>query len=61
MEIEKGKIVEVWDYNKNKVLEYKQVVKNKELNDSKNIIAGNLTELMAKVREQVKEWKDSDI
>lgn len=61
MEIEKGKIVEVWDYNKNKVLEYKQVVKNKELNDSKNIIAENLTELMAKVREQVKEWKDSDI
>ena len=60
MKIEKSKIVEVWDSNHNKVLEYTQVVKNKELNDSKNIIASNLNDLMGKVREQVNQWKESE-
>lgn len=55
--IEKGKITEVFDGNCNKVLKYTQIIKNKELNDSKKIIAGNLNELMSKVRFQVNEWK----
>ena len=57
--IEKGKITEVFDSNCNKVLKYTQIIKNKELNDSKKIIAGNLNELMCKVRFQVNEWKST--
>lgn len=60
MKIEKSKIVEVWDSNHNKILEYTQVIKNKELNDSKNIIASNLNDLMYKVRAQVNEWKEPE-
>lgn len=60
IEIEKSKIIEVWDSNHNKVLEYKQILKNKDLDDSINIVAENLTELMTKVRYQVKEWKKSE-
>lgn len=57
MEIEKCKIVEVWDESHSKVLKYSQVIKNSELNDSKNIVAEDLTALMNKVRSQVHEWK----
>lgn len=59
IEIEKSKIIEVWDSNHNKVLQYKQILKNKDLDDSINIVAENLTDLMTKVRYQVKEWKES--
>ena len=60
IEIEKSKIIEIWDSNHNKVLEYKQILKNKDLDDSINIVAENLTDLMTKVRYQVKEWKESE-
>lgn len=59
MEIEKNKIVEVWNSNHNKVLKYSQVLKNTELNTSKNIVAEDLNKLMAKVRAQVYEWKNN--
>lgn len=58
MEIEKSKIIEVWNNNHNKVLKYTQLVKDKKSNSSKKIIAEDLTGLMAKVRSQIQEWKE---
>lgn len=58
--IEKCKIIEVWDVNHSKVLKYSQVIKNSELNDSKNIVAEDLGGLMNKVRSQINEWKISN-
>lgn len=61
MEIEKSKIIEVWNENNNRIVKYTQIVKNKDLNTSENIVAGDLTSLMSKVREQVYKWKDNII
>ncbi|MGL5379986.1 hypothetical protein [Clostridium sp.] len=57
MNIEKSKIQEVWNYDHNKVIKYTQTIKNKRLNDSKEIVADNLNSLISKVRGQVEEWE----
>lgn len=59
IEIEKSKIIEIWNSDHNKVLKYTQLLKEKESNVSKKIIAEDLTGLMVKVREQVQEWENS--
>lgn len=56
MEIEKGKIVEVWNYDHNKVVKYKQVIKNNTLNELTEIETENLNELISEVRKQLQEW-----
>lgn len=57
IDIEKSKIIEIWDNNQNKVIKYTQLVKDKQSDLSKEIIAKDLTDLMVKVREQIYDWK----
>ena len=52
MEIEKGKIQEVWNYDHNKIVKYKQVIKNNTLNEVTEIDTENLNELISEVRKQ---------
>ena len=56
MEIEKGKIQEVWNYDDNKIVKYKQVIKNNTLNEVTEIETENLNELISEVRKQLYEW-----
>ncbi|ATD55159.1 hypothetical protein [Clostridium chauvoei] len=58
MDIEKGKIVEVSD-KKNNVTKYIQVIKNKNINELKEIEAESLNALMSKVRGQIIEWESN--
>ncbi|GAA0084802.1 hypothetical protein UT300007_12410 [Clostridium sp. CTA-7] len=56
MEIQKGKIIEVWNDNHNKVLKYRQVIRNNTLNEVAEIETKSLNSLMSKVRQQLNEW-----
>lgn len=56
MDIEKSKISEVWNSNHNKVVKYKQVIKNNTLNEVTEIETENLNELISEVRKQLYEW-----
>ncbi|KLE15576.1 hypothetical protein [Clostridium sp. C8] len=56
MDIEKSKILEVWNSNHNKVVKYKQVIKNNTLNEVTEIETENLNELISEVRKQLYEW-----
>jgi TusA-related sulfurtransferase len=56
MNIEKSKILEVWNSNHNKVIKYKQVIKNNTLNEVTEIETENLNELISEVRKQLYEW-----
>lgn len=56
MEIEKGKIQEVWNYDHNKIVKYKQVIKNNTLNEVTEIETENLNELISEFRKQLYEW-----
>lgn len=56
MKVEKGKIVEVWNDNHNKVLKYRQVIRNNTLNEVAEIETESLNSLMSKVRHQLNEW-----
>lgn len=56
MDIEKSKILEVWNSNHNKVVKYKQVIKNNTLNEITEIETENLNELISEVRKQLYEW-----
>ena len=60
IDIEKSKIVEIWNNNHSKVLQYTQMVKNSESNISKNIVSDDLNGLLSKVRTQIGEWKNYD-
>ncbi|AYE35726.1 hypothetical protein [Clostridium septicum] len=56
MEIEKEKIIEIWNSDHNKVTKYTQIIKNNSINEFKKIEAKSLSSLMNKVRDQVIEW-----
>lgn len=56
MEIQKGKIIEIWNDNHNKVLKYRQVIRNNTLNEVAEIETRSLNSLMSKVRQQLNEW-----
>lgn len=56
MDIEKGKIVEIFDEELNKVIGYKQKIKNNTINKTTVIETDNLNTLISEVRKQVNEW-----
>lgn len=56
MEIEKGKIVEIIDEKSNKVVKYKQKIKNNTINATTEIETDSLNTLISEIRKQIKEW-----
>lgn len=56
MNIEKGKIHELYQYGENKVFKYTQVIENKDLNEKILIEGKTLGLLKSKVRDKMYEW-----
>ncbi|WP_300384465.1 hypothetical protein [Clostridium sp.] len=56
MDIQKEKIVEIFDKESNKVVRYRQVIKNNTINEITEIETDNLKNLITEVRKQVNEW-----
>lgn len=56
MKIEKGKIVEVWNNEHNKVVKYRQTIRNNISNEVTEIETESLGMLMNEVRRQLNEW-----
>lgn len=56
MEIEKGKIIEIIDEKSNKVVKYKQKIKNNTINATTEIETDSLNTLISEIRKQIKEW-----
>ena len=58
MDIKKSRIYELWNIEHSKVIKYKQILRNKTLNEFIEIESENLNELIKEVRIQVKKWND---
>ncbi|WP_066893173.1 hypothetical protein [Clostridium nigeriense] len=58
MNITKSKIYEFWNTEHNKVIKYRQIIKNNKLNELKEIETENLNDLLKEVREQINKWND---
>lgn len=56
MDIEKGKIVEIFDEKLNKVVKYKQKIRNNTINSTTEIETDSLKTLISEVRKQVNQW-----
>ena len=56
MEIEKGKIVEIFDEQSNKVVKYKQKIRNNTINTTTEIEADSLNTLISEIRKQINAW-----
>lgn len=58
MDIRKSKIYELWNIDHNKIIKYRQVIKNNTLNELFKIETDNLNELIKEVRSQINKWND---
>lgn len=56
MEIEKEKIVEIFDEKSNKVVKYKQKIRNNTINTTTEIEADSLNTLISEIRKQINAW-----
>ena len=56
MDIKKEKIVEVFEEGSNRVVKYKQRIKNNTINATTEIETDSLNTLISEVRKQVNEW-----
>ena len=58
MNITKSKIYELWDIEHNKVIKYKQVIKNNKLNELREIETESLNDLLKEVKIQISKWNN---
>lgn len=58
MDIKKSRIYELWNKEHSKVIKYKQILRNKTLNEFIEIEGEDLNELIKAVRIQLKKWND---
>ncbi|MDV4151371.1 hypothetical protein R0131_11015 [Clostridium sp. AL.422] len=56
MDIEKGRIYELWNVDHSKVVKYRQIIKNNTLNELKEIETESLNDLVKEVRVQINKW-----
>ncbi len=58
MDIKKGKIYELWNMDHNKIIRYKQIIRNNTLNELIEIEEDNLNDLITEVRKQINRWNN---